>query len=165
MGQSACLWQLWPCDVQRLHRHPNQPAQQLHTSPNVGRPQQQPCMLPACRCCLLLLPQQMLRLTGDITDLHDAKVIMKFAGLPTHCCAWGKDGKHVLAAGDDGTVRVALMPHCKVRQHTPSVPAYTQLMYVSEGHSSQQGQEGVCLATSCTLLYCTARVLHLYCCR
>lgn len=93
----------------------------LHACP-VGRPHQQPCTLPTAAS----ISPQMLRLTGDINDVHDSKTIMKFTGLPTHCCAWGRDGKHVLAAGDDGNVRVALMPACKVRQHTDTAVAMCQ---------------------------------------
>lgn len=58
----------------------------------------------------------MMRLNGDINEIHDAKTIAKFSSLPTHCCVWGKDGQHVLAAGDDGVVKVVQVPAGKVSQ-------------------------------------------------
>jgi hypothetical protein len=62
----------------------------------------------------------MMRLNGDINEIHDAKAIAKFPSLPTHCCVWGKDGQHVLAAGDDGVVKVVMVPSGKV-SHAASV--------------------------------------------
>lgn len=152
---SQYVCQLWPCNVQWRHRHQNQPTQQLPACP-VDRPHQQPCTLPAAA----FVSPQLLRLTGDINDIHDSKLIMKFTGLPTHCCAWGRDGKHVLAAGDDGIVRVALMPACKVRQHTDTAFAVCQQtrlgICVKINHDSRNPQVS---ASELYVLYCAALVL------
>lgn len=79
----------------------------------VTYPARQQAAHETCKTVLLL---QLLSSLKDINDIHDSRVITKFSGgLHTYCCVWGKDGKHVLAASDDGTVRVVLVPSCKVR--------------------------------------------------